>query len=141
MNYFSTSLGGTLGSKTPVHPNDHVNKSQSSNDTFPTAMHIAVAVEINQKLIPSLEALHYAMDKKRKEFNHIIKIGRTHTQDATPLTLGQEFSGYVTQLKYSIDRVRDTLPRLYFLALGGTAVGTGKFFPKQIKARLISIVF
>ncbi|KAI5712321.1 hypothetical protein M8J75_007467 [Diaphorina citri] len=118
-------LGGTLGSKTPVHPNDHVNKSQSSNDTFPTAMHIAVAVEINQKLIPSLEALHYAMDKKRKEFNHIIKIGRTHTQDATPLTLGQEFSGYVTQLKYSIDRVRDTLPRLYFLALGGTAVGTG----------------
>ncbi len=104
-------------------------------------MHIAVAVEINQKLIPSLEALHYAMDKKRKEFNHIIKIGRTHTQDATPLTLGQEFSGYVTQLKYSIDRVRDTLPRLYFLALGGTAVGTGKFFPKQIKARLISIVF
>ncbi|XP_017300771.2 fumarate hydratase, mitochondrial-like [Diaphorina citri] len=117
-------LGGTLGSKTPVHPNDHVNKSQSSNDTFPTAMHIAVAVEINQKLIPSLEALHYAMDKKRKEFNHIIKIGRTHTQDATPLTLGQEFSGYVTQLKYSIDRVRDTLPRLYFLALGGTAVGT-----------------
>ncbi|KAI5754402.1 hypothetical protein M8J77_008311 [Diaphorina citri] len=122
---YDYDIGGTLGSKTPVHPNDHVNKSQSSNDTFPTAMHIAVAVEINQKLIPSLEALHYAMDKKRKEFNHIIKIGRTHTQDATPLTLGQEFSGYVTQLKYSIDRVRDTLPRLYFLALGGTAVGTG----------------
>ncbi|KAI5748558.1 hypothetical protein M8J76_000168 [Diaphorina citri] len=127
-------LGGTLGSKTPVHPNDHVNKSQSSNDTFPTAMHIAVAVEINQKLIPSLEALHYAMDKKRKEFNHIIKIGRTHTQDATPLTLGQEFSGYVTQLKYSIDRVRDTLPRLYFLALGGTAVGTVLSAPNKFEA-------
>lgn len=119
--------GGKLGSKTPVHPNDHVNKSQSSNDTFPTAMHIAVAVEINKHLLPKLQALHDAMKKKSEEFASIVKIGRTHTQDATPLTLGQEFSGYVTQLKYSIDRINDTLPRLYFLALGGTAVGTGLF--------------
>lgn len=118
-------LGGKLGSKTPVHPNDHVNKSQSSNDTFPTAMHIAVAVEINQILIPALQSLHDALDQKANEFKKIIKIGRTHTQDATPLTLGQEFSGYVTQIKYGIERVKDTLPRLYLLALGGTAVGTG----------------
>lgn len=90
-------------------------------------MHIAVAVEINKHLLPNLQNLHDAMDKKAKEFAHIIKIGRTHTQDATPLTLGQEFSGYVTQIKYSIDRIKDTLPRLYFLALGGTAVGTGLF--------------
>uniref|UniRef100_A0A8D8WWW4 fumarate hydratase n=2 Tax=Cacopsylla melanoneura TaxID=428564 RepID=A0A8D8WWW4_9HEMI len=118
-------LGGKLGSKSPVHPNDHVNKSQSSNDTFPTAMHISVAVEINRLLLPNLQKLHDAMDKKAKEFEQIVKIGRTHTQDATPLTLGQEFSGYVTQLKYSIERIKDTLPRLYNLALGGTAVGTG----------------
>lgn len=118
-------LGGELGSKTPVHPNDHVNKSQSSNDTFPTAMHIAVAQEINSCLIPGMIALRDALDKKAKEFEKIIKIGRTHTQDAVPLTLGQEFSGYVTQMSYGIDRVKDSLPRLYMLALGGTAVGTG----------------
>jgi len=118
-------LGGKLGSKTPVHPNDHVNKSQSSNDTFPTAMHIAVAVEINRILLPNLQLLHNALDAKAKAFKDIIKIGRTHTQDATPLTLGQEFSGYVTQIAFGIERVKDTLPRLYNLALGGTAVGTG----------------
>ncbi|XP_054262036.1 fumarate hydratase, mitochondrial-like [Macrosteles quadrilineatus] len=118
-------LGGKLGSKTPVHPNDHVNKSQSSNDTFPTAMHIAVAVEINRLLLPNLQKLHDALDVKAKAFKDIIKIGRTHTQDATPLTLGQEFSGYVTQIAFGIERVKDTLPRLYNLALGGTAVGTG----------------
>ncbi|XP_049795532.1 fumarate hydratase, mitochondrial-like [Schistocerca nitens] len=118
-------LGGVLGSKNPVHPNDHVNKSQSSNDTFPTAMHIAVATEINKSLIPALEVLHKALDNKAKEFEDIIKIGRTHLMDAVPLTLGQEFSGYVTQLANSIDRVKATLPRLYQLALGGTAVGTG----------------
>ncbi|XP_073980889.1 fumarate hydratase, mitochondrial-like isoform X2 [Rhodnius prolixus] len=118
-------LGGKLGSKTPVHPNDHVNKSQSSNDTFPTAMHIAVAVEINCNLLPNLQCLHDALDKKAKEFAKIIKIGRTHTQDATPLTLGQEFSGYAQQLKNGIDRIKTTLPRLYELAIGGTAVGTG----------------
>ncbi|KAL1138410.1 hypothetical protein AAG570_008474 [Ranatra chinensis] len=118
-------MGGKLGSKTPVHPNDHVNKSQSSNDTFPTAMHIAAALEINKTLLPNLELLHNALDAKAKQFSNIIKIGRTHTQDATPLTLGQEFSGYAQQMKYSIERIKDTLPRLYNLAIGGTAVGTG----------------
>jgi len=118
-------LGGELGSKTPVHPNDHVNKSQSSNDTYPTAMHIATAVEIQNVLLPGLKKLMLALDDKAKEYSDIIKIGRTHTQDATPLTLGQEFSGYVQQLKFGIERVEATLPRLYMLAAGGTAVGTG----------------
>merc|ERR1712168_641232 len=118
-------LGGELGSKNPVHPNDHVNKSQSSNDTYPTAMHIAVAVELHNVLLPGLQKLHDSIDAKAKEYADIIKIGRTHTQDATPLTLGQEFSGYAKQLEYGIDRVKATLPRLYLLAAGGTAVGTG----------------
>ncbi|CAG9833585.1 unnamed protein product [Diabrotica balteata] len=118
-------LGGKLGSKTPVHPNDHVNKGQSSNDTFPTAMHIAVALEIEHTLMPGLKMLHDGLEKKSKEFKDIIKIGRTHTQDAVPLTLGQEFSGYTQQICFGIDRVCDTLPRLRMLALGGTAVGTG----------------
>merc|ERR1711990_1337955 len=118
-------LGGELGSKKPVHPNDHVNKSQSSNDTYPTAMHIAVAVEIQNVLLPGLKKLMEALDDKAKEYADIIKIGRTHTQDATPLTLGQEFSGYVQQLQFGIERVEATLPRLYMLAAGGTAVGTG----------------
>jgi fumarate hydratase class II len=118
-------LGGTLGDKSVVHPNDHVNKGQSSNDTFPTVMHIAAALEVTRRLIPGLEKLHAALDTKAKEFNHIIKIGRTHTQDATPLTLGQEFSGYATQVEYGIDRVKGTFPRLMQLAQGGTAVGTG----------------
>jgi len=118
-------LGGELGSKNPVHPNDHVNKSQSSNDTYPTAMHIAVAVEIHNVLLPGLQKLHDSIDAKAKEYADIIKIGRTHTQDATPLTLGQEFSGYAKQLEFGIDRVKATLPRLYMLAAGGTAVGTG----------------
>ncbi|EAL67227.1 fumarate hydratase [Dictyostelium discoideum AX4] len=112
-------------SKKLVHPNDHVNKSQSSNDTFPTCMHIAAAISINEKLVPALEMLLAAMRTKQNEFNHIIKIGRTHLQDATPLTLGQEFSGYCTQIEYGIQRIKDTLPRLYNLAQGGTAVGTG----------------
>ncbi|EPB87937.1 fumarate hydratase, mitochondrial [Mucor circinelloides 1006PhL] len=118
-------LGGELGSKTPVHPNDHVNMSQSSNDTFPTAMHVAAVVEITHRLIPALNTLRDALDAKSKEFEHIIKIGRTHLQDATPLTLGQEFSGYTQQLTYGIARVESTLERLYNLAQGGTAVGTG----------------
>ncbi|KAJ3314652.1 fumarase fum1 [Boothiomyces sp. JEL0838] len=118
-------LGGELGSKTPVHPNDHVNKGQSSNDTFPTAMHVAAAVEFNYNLIPALQKLQAALDAKAKAFNHIIKIGRTHLQDATPLTLGQEFSGYAQQLTFGIERVKAALPRLYNLAQGGTAVGTG----------------
>ncbi|KRY90252.1 putative fumarate hydratase, mitochondrial, partial [Trichinella pseudospiralis] len=118
-------LGGQLGSKNPVHPNDHVNMAQSSNDTYPTAMHISTAVEINKLLLPNLKKLHEALQNKAKEFASIIKIGRTHTQDAVPLSLGQEFSGYAQQIAYGIERVNATLPRLYELALGGTAVGTG----------------
>ncbi|XP_072436683.1 fumarate hydratase, mitochondrial isoform X2 [Chiloscyllium punctatum] len=118
-------LGGKLGSKDPVHPNDHVNKSQSSNDTFPTAMHIAAAKEVHEVLLPGLQKLHDALEKKAKEFADIIKIGRTHTQDAVPLSLGQEFSGYVQQIKYSMERIKAALPRIYELAAGGTAVGTG----------------
>ncbi|KAJ7298249.1 hypothetical protein O6H91_Y007800 [Diphasiastrum complanatum] len=117
-------LGKKPGEKA-VHPNDHVNKSQSSNDTFPTAMHIAAAVEINNRLLPKLQGLKDALAAKSDDFKHIVKIGRTHTQDAVPLTLGQEFSGYTTQVKYGIDRVQATLPHLYQLAQGGTAVGTG----------------
>ena len=118
-------LGGEMGSKEPVHPNDHCNRSQSSNDTFPTAMHIATVEEVHGRLIPALEHLHGALQAKAEAWSDIIKIGRTHLQDATPLTLGQEFSGYAEQLKLAIARVRDTLPRLYPLAQGGTAVGTG----------------
>lgn len=118
-------MGGEMGSKKPVHPNDHVNMGQSSNDTFPTAMHIAVAEQVHHELIPSLEHLHKALAKKSESFKNIVKIGRTHLQDATPLTLGQEFSGYVTQIEYGIERIKDTLPRLMQLAQGGTAVGTG----------------
>ncbi|EMO53009.1 class II fumarate hydratase [Leptospira noguchii] len=117
--------GGVKGSKKPIHPNDDVNKAQSSNDTFPTAMHIAAAEQLNQKLIPALIQLKETLKKKTDEFQNIIKIGRTHLQDATPLTLGQEFSGYVQQLDYNITRVKTVLPSIYRLALGGTAVGTG----------------
>jgi fumarate hydratase class II len=118
-------LGGTMGSKKPVHPNDHVNMSASSNDSFPTVMHIASVLEIEESLLPSLKSLRDAMQAKSEQFEKIIKIGRTHLQDATPLTLGQEFSGYVTQLCYGIERVQSTLPHLQLLAQGGTAVGTG----------------
>ena len=118
-------LGGVMGSKKPVHPNDHVNMGQSSNDTFPTAMHIAIAVVARDVLIPGLEKLHRALAAKSEEFKVIIKIGRTHTQDATPLTLGQEFSGYAKQVENGIARVRKVLPEIHELAQGGTAVGTG----------------
>ncbi len=118
-------LGGEMGSKEPVHPNDHCNRSQSSNDTFPTAMHIAAAEEIVHMLVPSLQQLHNALNDKKHQFKDIIKIGRTHTQDATPLTLGQEFSGYVAMVENGIARVEAVLPKLYELAQGGTAVGTG----------------
>lgn len=118
-------LGGIKGSKKPVHPNDHVNMSQSSNDTFPTAMHIASAEQIVHHLLPGLRHLHAALDAKSRDFADIIKIGRTHTQDATPLTLGQEFSGYAAQTASAIKRMELTLPGLYELAQGGTAVGTG----------------
>ena len=123
-------LGGKIGSKNPVHPNDHCNMSQSSNDTFPTAMHIAAALSINRDLLPALETLKLALDQKVKDWAGIVKIGRTHTQDATPLTLGQEFSGYSAQLEMGISRIRDAALGLYNLAQGGTAVGTGLNAPK-----------
>ena len=118
-------LGGEMGSKKPVHPNDHVNMSQSSNDTYPTAMHIACAEEINHALIPALQKLRNALNDKAQGWKHIIKIGRTHTQDATPVTLGQEFSGYARQVENGIARIEQTMPLLMELAQGGTAVGTG----------------
>jgi fumarate hydratase class II len=136
-------LGGTMGSKKPVHPNDHVNMSQSSNDTFPTAMHIARAEQISTDLIPALEHLHAALKQKSADWKKIIKIGRTHTQDATPLTLGQEFGGYAKQIENGIERVKQTLPRLMELAQGGTAVGTGlnapKGFDKLVAAKIADI--
>jgi fumarate hydratase class II len=124
-NRASELLGGKLGSKAPVHPNDHVNMSQSSNDSFPTAMHIAAAVAITHELLPALNMLHRALRTKEKAFSHIVKIGRTHTQDATPLTLGQEFSGYAAQVEHAMTRINLALKELYPLAQGGTAVGTG----------------
>ena len=129
-------MGGKKGSKKPVHPNDHVNKSQSTNDVFPTAMHIAIALKTRNKLLPSLHLLNKSLKKKVKEFNKIIKIGRTHLQDATPLSLGQEFSGYQAQVQESIYRIEHSLNEIYYLAQGGTAVGTGintrKNFDKKI---------
>ena len=116
---------GARGGKRPIHPNDHVNRSQSSNDTFPTALHMAVAMTLVEDLMPSVQALRDALDAKRAEFADVVKIGRTHLQDAVPLTLGQEFSGYVAQLEGDISRIEATLPGLYEIALGGTAVGTG----------------
>ena len=118
-------LGGKLGTKKPVHPNDHVNKSQSTNDVFPSAMHISIAIKTKQKLLPSLKILEKELYKKVKEFNKIVKVGRTHLQDATPITLGQEFSGYHAQLNKCINRIEDALKEIYYLAQGGTAVGTG----------------
>ena len=123
-------LGGTIGSKDPVHPNDHCNMGQSSNDTFPTAMHIAVAMTARDVTLPGLEKLHGVLVEKSKEFDHVIKIGRTHTMDATPLTLGQEFGGYAHQVAMGIRRIKAALPAIYELAQGGTAVGTGLNTPK-----------
>lgn len=123
-------LGHPIGQKQPVHPNDHVNYGQSSNDTFPTAMHIAVATETHQKLLPALAKIHKALDAKAKEFAKIIKVGRTHLQDATPITLGQEFSGYATQIELGIERLKRALDGIYALAQGGTAVGTGVNCPR-----------
>jgi len=141
-------LGGKLGAKQPVHPNDHVNMSQSSNDSFPTAMHIAAAMSINADLIPALSELLRALREKQKAFAHIVKIGRTHTQDATPLTLGQEFSGYAAQVESGIARLRVAVKELYPLAQGGTAVGTGlnskpkfaKLFAKHV-AKITKLSF
>ena len=129
-------LGGKKGTKKPVHPNDHVNRSQSTNDVFPTAMHIAIALQTRDTLIPSLTLLNNELKKKVKQFSKIVKIGRTHLQDATPLSLGQEFSGYQSQLEKSIERIKNALNEIYYLAQGGTAVGTGintkKNFDKKI---------
>ena len=130
-------LGGKLGSKKPVHPNDHVNKSQSTNDVFPSAMHISIAIKTTQKLLPSLKILEKELFKKVKEFKKIVKVGRTHLQDATPITLGQEFSGYHSQLKKCINRIENALEEIYFLAQGGTAVGTGLNTKKRFDTKII----
>ena len=136
-------MGGKLGSKKPVHPNDHVNKSQSTNDVFPTAMNISIAIKTRKKLLPSLKLLEKEIGKKVKEFSKIVKVGRTHLQDATPLTLGQEFSGYHAQLKSCIERIENALLEIYYLAQGGTAVGTGlntkKGFDKKIVKEISKI--
>ena len=131
-------LGGKKGTKKPVHPNDHVNKSQSTNDVFPTAMHMAIAMNATKKLIPSLNLLNLQLKKKSKEFKKIVKVGRTHLQDATPLTLGQEFSGYHAQLTKCIERIKNALEEIYFLAQGGTAVGTGLNTKKGFDKKVIS---
>ena len=129
-------MGGKMGTKKPIHPNDHVNKSQSTNDVFPTAMHISIALKAKQKLLPSLKLLEKELKKKSNQFKKIVKVGRTHLQDATPITLGQEFSGYHFQLKKCIERIEEALKEIYYLAQGGTAVGTGlntrKNFDKKI---------
>ncbi|MFC6638319.1 class II fumarate hydratase [Sulfitobacter sp. JBTF-M27] len=136
-------LGGEMGSKTPVHPNDHCNMGQSSNDTFPTAMHVAIGMVARDTLLPGLRKLQEALAAKSEEFKDIIKIGRTHTQDATPLTLGQEFGGYAHQMKKAIERVEACLPDIYELAQGGTAVGTGlntrKGFAEKVAAEIANI--
>jgi fumarate hydratase, class II len=132
--------GGVMGSKKPVHPNDHVNMSQSSNDTFPTAMHIAAAEEIVHRLVPAVAALRDALHDKEVAFADVIKIGRTHLMDAVPLTLGQEFSGYVAQLSADIERIEVTLPGLYELALGGSAVGTGLNTHPEFAARVAAAI-
>ena len=135
--------GGVIGSKTPVHPNDDVNKSQSSNDTFPAAMHIAAVMEIQRKLIPAIDALTKVFEEKSRKFMDVIKIGRTHLMDATPLTVGQEFGGYVTQLKHNRKRLENCLPFLYELAIGGTAVGTGlntpEGFAEKVAAKIAEL--
>jgi fumarate hydratase class II len=130
-------VGGELGSKKPIHPNDHVNKSQSTNDVFPSAMHISIAIKTTQKLLPCLKILERELKKKTKEFSKIVKVGRTHLQDATPITLGQEFSGYYAQLKECIERIEIALEEIYYLAQGGTAVGTGLNTKKNFDIKII----
>ena len=142
-NLANRHVGSELGSKTPIHPNDHVNCSQSSNDTFPTAMHMAAVHDIVQRLVPSVTELVHAFKAKQKAFDDIVKVGRTHLQDAVPLTLGQEFSGYVSQLEQALEFIQLSLPRLYELTLGGTAVGTGinthPDFAEQAAAKIAEI--
>lgn len=132
--------GGILGSKSPIHPNDDVNKSQSSNDTFPTVMHIAAASQINEKLLPALKKLHTTLQNKSTDFKNIIKIGRTHLMDATPITLGQEFSGYAQQITNSLKRIQNSLPHTYELAIGGTAVGTGLNAPAGFAEKVCTLL-
>ena len=131
---------GVVGSKEPIHPNDDVNKSQSSNDTFPTAMHISAALEVNRSLLPAISMLAETFEKKSVEFNDVVKIGRTHLMDATPLTIGQEFSGYATQLKNGIHRIHKSLEYLYELAIGGTAVGTGLNTPEGYSEKVVKYI-
>ena len=130
-------MGGKMGTKKPIHPNDHVNKSQSTNDVFPTAMHISIALKTKQKLLPSLKLLEKEIAKKVREFKNIVKVGRTHLQDATPITLGQEFSGYHDQLKKCIERIENALKEIYYLAQGGTAVGTGLNTRKNFDRKIV----
>jgi fumarate hydratase, class II len=136
-------LGGTLGSKTPIHPNDHVNMAQSSNDTFPTAMHIAAVMEIKNRLVPKVEALASAIEQKASEWNNVVKIGRTHLEDAVPLTVGQEWSGYAVQIRDAVTQIESSLDGLYRLAAGGTAVGTGlnapPHFGEEIAAKIAEL--
>jgi fumarate hydratase, class II len=132
--------GGVMGSKAPIHPNDDVNKSQSSNDVFPTAMHIAAKIEISQTLLPHLKLLHEGFKKKAKEFDRFVKVGRTHLMDATPLTLGQEFSGYASQIEHGIEALESTLHHLSEIALGGTAVGTGLNAPPRYAQRVAEVI-
>ena len=131
-------MGGKMGTKKPVHPNDHVNKSQSTNDVFPTAMHIAIALKTKKKLLPALKLLEKELSKKITQFNKIVKLGRTHLQDATPLTLGQEFSGYHSQLKKCIERIEKSLDEIYYLAQGGTAVGTGLNTKRNFDKKIVT---
>ena len=131
-------LGGTLGSKKPVHPNDHVNLSQSSNDTFPTGMHVSAAMEIDHLLVPALKHLRSIIARQAKRWNGIVKIGRTHLQDATPITLGQEFSAYARQIELGLDRIKDALPRVYAVPQGGTAVGTGLNAPEEFARKVVA---
>jgi fumarate hydratase class II len=133
-------LGGKIGSKTPIHPNDDVNKSQSSNDVFPTAMHIAALLAIEEQLLPKLNVLKKGFAKKAEEFKKIVKVGRTHLMDATPLTLGQEFSGYASQIEHGIQAIKNSLPHLKELALGGTAVGTGINTPPEFGERTAEVI-
>ncbi|KAJ9444985.1 hypothetical protein DIPPA_70117 [Diplonema papillatum] len=139
-NYAIRQLGGTLGSKTPLHPNDDVNKSQSSNDTFPTAMHLAATALVEESLLPNLKLLYASLQEKANDFQGIVKTGRTHLMDATPLTLGQEFSGYAAQLRYGIDTIERALPHLREIALGGTAVGTGLNCPIGFPERVAEVI-
>ena len=139
-NYACQKVGGTLGSKKPIHPNDDANKSQSSNDTFPTSMHVSAVCAIQNHLLPNLQILHAALSDKAQQFFEIVKIGRTHLMDATPLTLGQEFSGFKTQVAHGIEAVQNALPHLLQLSLGGTAVGTGLNSPPNFGARVAEVL-